>query len=75
MARLNPPVSRHPTVCRCSSHITVIIIGADFEKDKVLCEVPFGGVLFLNNLIPHRRFVLIIQVAPDWQLGRILLGI
>ncbi len=26
------------------------------EKDVVLCEVPFGGVLFINNLIPHRRY-------------------
>ena len=31
----------------------------DFEKDIVLCEVPFGGVLFINNLVPHRRFVLL----------------
>ena len=23
-------------------------------KDAVLCEVPFGSVLFLNNQIPHR---------------------
>ena len=32
-------------------------VDVDFEKDIVLCEVPFGGVLFINNLIPHRRFV------------------
>ena len=31
----------------------------DFEKHIVLCEVPFGGVLFINNLVPHRRFVLL----------------
>ena len=24
------------------------------EETVVTCEVPFGGVLFLNNLIPHR---------------------
>ena len=28
--------------------------GADLERDIVTCEVPFGGVLFLNNCIPHR---------------------
>ena len=32
-------------------------VDVDFEKDIVLCEVPFGGVLFINNLVPHRRFV------------------
>jgi len=29
-------------------------LDVDFEKDIVLCEVPFGGVLFINNLVPHR---------------------
>ncbi|CAB4020712.1 Hypothetical predicted protein, partial [Paramuricea clavata] len=29
-------------------------LGVDMEKDIVLCEVPFGGVLFINNMIPHR---------------------
>lgn len=24
------------------------------DKTVVTCEVPFGSVLFLNNLIPHR---------------------
>ena len=28
--------------------------GADMEKDVVTCEVPMGGVLFINNCIPHR---------------------
>ena len=28
-------------------------IGVDVQKDVVLCEVPFGGVLFINNMIPH----------------------
>ena len=32
-------------------------LDVDFEKDIVLCEVPFGGVLFINNLVPHRRYV------------------
>ena len=31
-------------------------IGVDVQKDVVLCEVPFGGVLFINNMIPHRRY-------------------
>ncbi|KAL4450112.1 hypothetical protein ABPG77_010781 [Micractinium sp. CCAP 211/92] len=29
-------------------------LGVDFERDAVTCEVPLGGVLFLNNLVPHR---------------------
>jgi len=29
-------------------------LGADMERDVVTCEVPFGGMLLLNNCIPHR---------------------
>ena len=29
-------------------------LGVDMEADTITCEVPFGGVLFLNNIIPHR---------------------
>ena len=29
-------------------------LDVDLEKDVVTCEVPLGGVLFLNNCIPHR---------------------
>lgn len=29
-------------------------LGADVDMDVVTCEVPFGSVLFLNNLIVHR---------------------
>ena len=29
-------------------------LGVDMERDVVTCEVPFGSVLFLNNIIPHR---------------------
>jgi len=29
-------------------------IGCDPEADIVTCEVPVGGVLLLNNLVPHR---------------------
>jgi hypothetical protein len=29
-------------------------LGVDMTRDVVTCEVPFGSVLFLNNLIPHR---------------------
>lgn len=29
-------------------------LGVDMAADVVTCEVPFGGVLFLNNVIPHR---------------------
>lgn len=31
------------------------------ESQWVTCEMPMGSVLFLNNLIPHRRYV---QVEP-----------
>ncbi len=30
-------------------------LGVDVGRDTVTCEVPFGGILFLNNCIPHRR--------------------
>ena len=29
-------------------------LGVDMEKDVVTCEVPLGGILLLNNCIPHR---------------------
>ena len=29
-------------------------LGADMGRDVVTCEVPYGSVLLLNNLIPHR---------------------
>uniref|UniRef100_A0A7S4VUJ7 Uncharacterized protein n=1 Tax=Alexandrium monilatum TaxID=311494 RepID=A0A7S4VUJ7_9DINO len=29
-------------------------LGCDMSADIVTCEVPFGSVLLLNNLIPHR---------------------
>jgi len=29
-------------------------LGCNMKKDVVTCEVPFGSVLLLNNLIPHR---------------------
>lgn len=29
-------------------------LGADMRHDVVTCEVPFGSVLLLNNLVPHR---------------------
>jgi len=29
-------------------------LGADMERDVVTCEVPFRGMLLLNNCIPHR---------------------
>ena len=30
-------------------------LDVDMEKDVVTCEMPFGSVLFLNNIIPHRQ--------------------
>lgn len=48
-------------------------IDVAFEKDIVLCEVPFGGVLFINNLVPHRRLVFFLFVQSPfsflWTLG------
>ncbi|KAL8590937.1 hypothetical protein ACOMHN_036764 [Nucella lapillus] len=29
-------------------------LGVDGDKDIVLCEVPYGGMLLLNNMTPHR---------------------
>ncbi|XP_069117186.1 phytanoyl-CoA dioxygenase domain-containing protein 1 homolog [Argopecten irradians] len=29
-------------------------LGANLDKDIVTCEVPYGGMLLLNNIIPHR---------------------
>jgi len=29
-------------------------LGADMSRDVVTCEVPFGGMVLLNNCIPHR---------------------
>ena len=29
-------------------------LGVDMKTDVVTCEVPLGGVLFLNNCIPHK---------------------
>ena len=29
-------------------------LGVDMERDVVTCEVPFGGMVLLNNCIPHR---------------------
>jgi len=32
-----------------------LLKGCDLEKDLVTCEVNYGGLLLLNNLIPHQR--------------------
>jgi len=29
-------------------------LGVTVAKDKVLCEIPYGGMLLINNMIPHR---------------------
>ncbi|CAL1527986.1 unnamed protein product, partial [Lymnaea stagnalis] len=29
-------------------------LNVDFVTDKVLCPVPYGGMLLINNMIPHR---------------------
>ena len=48
--------------CKLNKNIGLLLflpvyLDVDFEKDIVFCEVPFGGVLFINNLVPHRRYV------------------
>lgn len=30
------------------------VLDTDMENDIVTCEVPFGGMVLLNNCIPHR---------------------
>ena len=52
--------------CMVNKNIALLLVlpvylDVDFEKDIALCEVPFGGVLFINNLVPHRRYVLLIK--------------
>lgn len=47
-------------------------LDVDLKKDLVICEVPYGGVLFMNNAIPHRsleNFSDIIRWSLDlrWQ--------
>ena len=37
----------------CCAGDTWYVDLAEEERDIVTCEVPFGGVLFLNNSIPH----------------------
>ena len=29
-------------------------LGVDLQSAALTCEVPLGGVLFLNNILPHR---------------------
>ena len=29
-------------------------LGVNLDRDIATCEVPFGGILFLNNAVPHR---------------------
>ncbi len=30
------------------------VLGADMERDIVTCEVPYGGLVLLNNCISHK---------------------
>ena len=29
-------------------------LNVNLDEDIVTCEVPYGGVLFINNCVPHR---------------------
>ena len=33
-----------------------LILGVDMAKDLEVCEVPYGGALIFNNILPHRRY-------------------
>lgn len=35
--------------------MSLILTDVDLDKDIVTCPVPYGGMLLLNNMIPHRR--------------------
>lgn len=57
--------------CKLNKNICLLsfflcTLDVDFEKDIVLCEVPFGGILFINNLVPHRRFVFFISIQSTY---------
>ncbi|OWF37080.1 hypothetical protein KP79_PYT09770 [Mizuhopecten yessoensis] len=35
-------------------------LGVNPATDIVTCEIPYGGMLLLNNMIPHRRYTQIV---------------
>ena len=41
----------------CLSTFLPLWTDVDMDKDVVCCEVPYGGMLLINNMIPHRRSV------------------
>ena len=41
-------------LCLCV-FLFCMFAGCDLEKDTVTCEVKYGGLLLLNNLVPHQR--------------------
>ncbi len=38
------------------------------SEDIVTCAVPYGGALFLNNLLPHRRY----GYERKWRSGNVI---
>jgi len=33
-----------------------LFIGCNLKKDVETCEVMYGGLLLLNNIVPHQRY-------------------
>lgn len=40
----------------CDQNNVWEIADVNLKRDTVLCPVPYGGALFFNNVIPHRRW-------------------
>ena len=37
--------------------VCVCALGCNIEEDVVTCPIKYGGLLLLNNITPHQRFV------------------
>ena len=35
------------------------------EEDVVTVPVPYGGAVFFNNMIPHRRYYMYSETSPN----------
>ena len=59
------------SVCQRFRPPSFFFIGADPQKDIVHCPVKAGGVVFFNNLAPHRRYVHVVNSSYDFGIYRI----
>jgi len=50
---------RSTDYCKSNDYVLLIhcISDINLETDVITCPVPYGGMLLLNNLIPHRRYI------------------